>query len=74
MIHRSPLILLSLARPKRARPEWRLASAIITLTACVVLAGCATQIATPPAMPVNDTPLRALAWAPELQAAALNST
>ncbi|EAZ98718.1 TolC family protein [Marinobacter sp. ELB17] len=67
MIHRSQQTLRLAAPPKR-----RLALCVCTLTAGLALAGCATQVATPAAVPMNGAPLHALAWAPELNSTALN--
>lgn len=66
MIHRSQQTLCLAAKPKR-----RLALCVCTLTAGLALAGCATQVATPAAVPMNGASLHVLAWAPELNSTAL---
>ncbi|PFG09010.1 efflux transporter outer membrane subunit [Marinobacter sp. LV10MA510-1] len=53
-------------------PERRRTSAICILTACITLAGCATQIAPSAPVLIDGAPVTALAWAPELNSIALN--
>ena len=76
MPHHSPQTL-HLARPKRRLalpelPERRRTSAICIFTACIALAGCATQIAPPAPVLIDGAPVTALAWAPELNSSALS--
>ena len=66
MIHHSQQTL-HLALPKR-----RLTSGLCILTACIALAGCATQIAPTAPVLINGAPVTALAWVPELNSIALN--